>query len=86
MIGFLLGPWGKVAVAAAIVAGVWFYGQHKYSRGVADTTAAFIEADQKGAENVRETAAKALRDLAGLGADDLDERLRANGGLREDTE
>ena len=41
--------------------------------------------DQKGAENVRDTAENTLRELGGLpDADDIDDSLRATGGLRED--
>ena len=41
--------------------------------------------DQKGAKNVRETAEETLRELGGLpDADDIDDSLRATGGLRED--
>ena len=70
---------GGALVAAA--AGVWFYGETRHDAGVRKATAAFVIADQKGSENVNETAEKTLSDI---GDDpDVDELLRSTNGFRD---
>lgn len=68
--------------AVAVAAAVWLYGASQYHSGVRDTTSEFIEADREGAENVRTTAGRVLRDLGSV--DDPDELLRSTGGLRDE--
>lgn len=71
-----------LTAATALILAFTLYGQIRYRAGVTNTTAAFVAADMEGAENVRETAKKAL---AGIGSDvDPDSLLNATNGLRDD--
>ena len=71
-----------LSAAVALVVALTIYGEARYRAGVTATTAAFVAADKKGAENVRETAQKTL---AGIGVDtDPDSLLDATNGLRDD--
>lgn len=74
--GYLIG-----AAIAALVGSVWFYGSVRYSAGVRDTTAKFLQADQEGADDVRQTAREILDAIRSDG--DLDELLTSTGGLRD---
>lgn len=66
---------------AAIVAGVWFYGNTQYRAGVRDTVAKFAAADKEGAKNVQETAADTLRSI---GDDpDIERLLDSTNGFRD---
>ncbi len=75
----------RIAIAgmavAALLGGVWLYGNAQYRSGARDTTRQFLEADLKGADNARKTAEKVLADI---GDDpDVDGLLRDTGGLRD---
>lgn len=65
---------------ALLLAGFVIYGQgHK--AGVRATVTEYVEADQGGAEDVRETSRRVLRDLGHV--DDPVGLLCATGGLRD---
>lgn len=71
-----------LSAAVVLVGMLTIYGEGRYRAGVMSTTAAFVAADKKGAENVRETAKKTL---AGIGVDtDHDSLLDATNGIRDD--
>lgn len=75
--------WIAVAGIVAIFFGAMIkYGSSRYDAGVRNTTKTFIEADQKGAKNVHETARETLDSIGD--AVDVDELLSETGGLRDD--
>ena len=70
-----------LAAFAALLLGVWLYGNSRYSAGVLSTVAEYEAADRKGAETVNETSKKIL---SSIGADpDPDSLLSETGGLRD---
>ena len=71
---------GAVAIVIAFT-GFKMLLDAQYRAGVQDTVTKFTEADAQEAQNVRELAQEALRDLAGV--TDPDELLRRTGGLRD---
>lgn len=82
MVSLLLSPAARGLLLAVMVFGAFLaYGTYKYREGVKDTTAQFMEADRKGAENARDTAKKVL-DGIGSGVDP-DSLLNRTNGLRD---
>lgn len=78
--------WVALAIAAFALSGaVWWAIDAIGDRREAKVRDQIEQKDQKGAENVRDTAEETLRELGGLpDVDDIDDSLRATGGLRED--
>ena len=70
------------AAVLAVIGGALIWGARHYkAEGVAQCVAEFKEADEKGAENVRNTADKIMRDI-GRGSDPV-ELLGETNGLRD---
>jgi hypothetical protein len=84
MIGSLLSTRTLVVLGllAAALAGLWWFGNERYHAGVRATTADFVKQDMEGAKDVRRIAEDTLRRIGDN--PDVDELLRATGGLRED--